>query len=227
MTMPFKSLSLFISILSFLSISAKAQDYNSSTYDNKRVSMGIAISPNLSWLRYGDFDVKSSSAKVGYNYGLIADFAFSENYYFSSGLFIDNLRSQSQTYNSQADGSTNTLTNNYRLQYAEIPFGIKLKSTQRYYRSYYGQFGFTMGVKLSAKQEILNENRVVVQESNNMKGDANLLRLGLQIGGGVEWLLDHNLRLMTGLSFNNGFTRVIKHGSANNSYVAFNFGILF
>ncbi|MGH2623904.1 MAG: outer membrane beta-barrel protein, partial [Sphingobacterium sp.] len=156
--MPFKSLSLFISILSFLSISAKAQDYNSSTYDNKRVSMGIAISPNLSWLRYGDFDVKSSSAKVGYNYGLIADFAFSENYYFSSGLFIDNLRSQSQTYNSQADGSTNTLTNNYRLQYAEIPFGIKLKSTQRYYRSYYGQFGFTMGVKLSAKQEILNEN---------------------------------------------------------------------
>ncbi|MFC6103010.1 outer membrane beta-barrel protein [Olivibacter domesticus] len=225
--MPFKNLSLFISILSFLSISAKAQDYNSSTYDNKRVSMGIAISPNLSWLRYGDFDVKSSSAKVGYNYGLIADFAFSENYYFSSGLFIDNLRSQSQTYHSQADGSTNTLTNNYRLQYAEIPFGIKLKSTQRYYRSYYGQFGFTMGVKLSAKQEILNENRVVVQESNNMKGDANLLRLGLQIGGGVEWLLDHNLRLMTGLSFNNGFTRVIKHGSANNSYVAFNFGILF
>lgn len=226
MTMPFKNLSLFICILSFLSISVKAQDYNSSTYDNKRVSMGIAISPNLSWLRYGDFDVKSSSAKIGYNYGLIADFAFSENYYFSSGLFIDNLRSQSQTY-LQTDGNTSILTNNYRLQYAEIPFGVKLKSTQRYYRSYYGQFGFTMGVKLSAKQEVLNENRVVVQESSNMKGDANLLRLGLQIGGGVEWLLDHNLRLMTGLSFNNGFTSAVKHGSANNSYVAFNFGILF
>lgn len=226
MTMPFKNLSLFICILSFLSISVKAQDYNSSTYDNKRVSMGIAISPNLSWLRYGDFDVKSSSAKIGYNYGLIADFAFSENYYFSSGLFIDNLRSQSQTY-LQTDGNTSILTNNYRLQYAEIPFGVKLKSTQRYYRSYYGQFGFTMGVKLSAKQEVLNENRVVVQESSNMKGDANLLRLGLQIGGGVEWLLDHNLRLMTGLSFNNGFTNTVKHGSANNSYVAFNFGILF
>lgn len=225
--MPFKYLSLIIIFLSLLSISLKAQDYNSSSYDNKRVSMGIAISPNLSWLRYGDFDVKSSSAKVGYNYGLVADFAFSENYYFSSGLFIDNLRSQSQTYNVQEGGGTTISTNNYKLQYAEVPLGIKLKSTQRYYRSYYGQFGFTLGVKLSAKQEILNENRVVVQESNNMKGDANLLRLGLQIGGGVEWLLDHNLRLMTGLSFNNGFTRAVKHGGANNSYVAFNFGILF
>lgn len=205
---------------------ANSQDYYDSKYDNKRISLGIVLSPNINWLRYGDFDVKSSTAKVGYNYGLVADFAFSENYYFSSGLLIENLRAQSETYQNGVDGN-DFLTNNYKLQYAEIPLGVKLKSTQRYYRSYYGQFGFTLGVKLSAKQEILNSNSVVVQESSNMKGAADIFRLGLQIGGGVEWLLDHNLRLMTGVSFNNGFTRVIKHGGANNSYFAFNLGILF
>ncbi|MGK9123644.1 PorT family protein [Olivibacter sp. SA151] len=223
---PFKKLALITSIFFFMLSSANSQDYYASKYDNKRISLGIMLSPNINWLRYGDFDVKSNTAKIGYNYGLVADFAFSENYYFSSGLLIDNLRAQSETYQNGPEGNDFVISN-YRLQYAQIPLGVKLKSTQKYYRSYYGQFGFTLGVKLSAKQEILNSNRVVVQESNNMKGSADIFRLGLQIGGGVEWLLDHNLRLMTGLSFNNGFTRVIKHGGANNSYFAFNLGILF
>jgi len=209
------------------SFSTYAQDYNRSTYNYKKVSMGIVLSPNISWLRYGDYDVKSSGAKLGYNYGLVTDFAFSENYYFSSGLLIENLRAQSDTYQAQPDGSTGIWTNQYRLQYAQIPFGVKLKSTQRYDRSYYGQFGFTLGVKLSAKQEILNENRAVIQEFTHMKGGADIFRLGLQIGGGVEWQLDHNLRFMTGLTFNNGFTRAIKQGGANNSYIACNIGILF
>ncbi|WP_134088357.1 porin family protein [Olivibacter sp. XZL3] len=226
LTIPFREVAATIVVCLLFLLKANAQDYYDSKYDNKRISMGITLSPNINWLRYGDFDVKSNTARIGYNYGLVADFAFSENYYFSSGLLIDNLRAQSETYQGGVDG-TDFVINNYSLQYAEIPFGVKLKSTQRYYRSYYGQFGFSLGVKLSAKQEILNGNRVVIQESRNMKGDANIFRLGLQLGGGVEWLLDHNLRLMTGLSFNNGFTRAIKQGGANNSYVAFNFGILF
>ncbi|GAA4797392.1 hypothetical protein GCM10023231_27410 [Olivibacter ginsenosidimutans] len=224
--MSLRKLSLVITIL-LLSLQLHAQDYNSSTYDYKSVSLGIAVSPNINWLRYGDFDVKSSTAKIGFNYGLVADFAFSENYYFSSGLFIDNLRAQSETYQDETGGSGAFLTNNYKLQYATIPLGVKLKSTQRYYRSYYGQFGFTLGVKLSAKQEIMNGDRVIVQEYDNMKGGADILRLGLQVGGGIEWLLDHNLRFMTGLTFNNGFTNVLKHGGANNSFVALNLGILF
>lgn len=224
--MSFKKLLPVVTIL-LLSLQLQAQDYNSSTYDYKPVSLGIAVSPNINWLRYGDFDVKSNAAKVGFNYGLVADFAFSENYYFSTGLFIDNLRAQSETYMGIDDVPNAIQTNNYKLQYATIPLGVKLKSTQRYYRSYYGQFGFTLGVKLSAKQEVMNGDRVIIQEYDNMKGAADIFRLGLQIGGGVEWLLDHNLRFMTGLTFNNGFTNVIKHGEANNSFVALNLGILF
>ncbi|MEH6306107.1 porin family protein [Olivibacter sp. CPCC 100613] len=219
----FKKVASMVAMSLLFLLKANGQDYYDSKYDNKRISLGITLSPNMNWLRYGDFDVKSNTAKIGYNYGLVADFAFSENYYFSSGLLIENLRAQSETYQNGND----FVINNYKLQYAQIPLGVKLKSTQRYYRSYYGQFGFTLGVKLSAKQEILNSNRVVVQESDNMKGGADIFRLGLQIGGGVEWLLDHNLRFMTGLSFNNGFTRVVKHGGANNSYFALNLGILF
>jgi len=60
-----------------------------------------------------------------------------------------------------------------------------------------------------------------------MGSKADLIRLGLQIGGGVEWKLDRNLSLMTGLSFNNGFTRTIKEGSPRNSYLGVNIGLFF
>ncbi|QNL50022.1 outer membrane beta-barrel protein [Olivibacter sp. SDN3] len=215
-------------VLSFFSFYAVAQDYNESFYDSKRMSLGITFSPNVSWLRYGDVDVEGTKAKMGYAYGLLADFAFSENYYFSTGFLINTLNAEARRYTTVPENQQRFVeVNDYRLQYAEIPFGVKLKSTQRYYRSYYGLFGFTAGIKINAKQEVTAENGTLLQESRNLKGRADLFRLGLQVGGGVEWQLDHNLRLMTGLSFNNGFTRVIKSDSPRNSFVSFNFGILF
>jgi len=213
----------FALLLTFCYQPSIAQDYYSSTYQYRPISLGITFSPNMGWMRYGDADGYKSTPKFGYAYGLLADFAFTENYYFSTGLLINTLNSDTE----YADPTINTipgadLTQNYRLQYAEIPISLKLKSTMRYFRSYYGQFGFTGGVKLNAK-----EKQGGASSRSSMGSDADFFRLALQIGGGVEWQLDHNLVMVTGLSFNNGFTRVIKAGEPRNSYVAFNFGIFF
>lgn len=194
---------------------AKAQDYYESEYQYKRVSLGIMLTPSVSWLRYGDNNEFSNSSKLGFGYGLAADFGVSENYYFSTGLIINTLNSE--TTNSSATPSS---VHAYRLQYAEIPVSVKLKSTQRYFRSYYGQFGFTTGFKLSGREAIDGARRSKVE-------DANILRLGLLIGGGVEWQLDHNLALTTGLSFNNGFTRAVKLGEPKSSYFGLNLGVFF
>ncbi len=187
------------------------------------MSFGITFAPNMGWMRHGDLDGYGNSPKFGYAYGLLADFAFTENYYFSTGLLINTLNTKTEF----ADPRINVLPGtepiyNYRLQYAEIPISLKLKSTMRYFRSYYGQFGFTGGIKVNAKEKSLGASSF-----SSMGSDADLFRLALQIGGGVEWQLDHNLVMMTGLSFNNGFTRAIKDGEPRNSYVAFNFGIFF
>lgn len=200
---------LFISIFCFNYLSA--QDYYGSRYTHKRVSLGLTFSPNVSWLRYGNRSSVEKKAEIGYGYGLLADFSLAENYAFSTGFLINNLKASS---NMNAD----MIPTSYDLQYVEIPFGLKLRSTQRYYRSYYGQFGFTGGIKMSSDQTVGSE------EKSDL--DAKVFRLGLQVGGGVEWQLDHNLKLMTGLSLNNGFRKVLNNG-AKNSYVAFNFGIFF
>ena len=210
-----------IPALVFLIISsvqvARSQDYYESTYEYKPLSLGITLSPNISWLRYGDADGVENASKIGFAYGLAADFGISENYYFSTGLVINTLNSET------TDGATaaNDIIRKYRLQYAEIPLSVKLKSTQRYFRSYYGQFGFTTGLKLSGREAVDGARRT------SLGSEANFLRLGLLIGGGVEWQLDHNLKLTTGLSFNNGFTRAVKLGEPKSSYLALNLGVFF
>jgi hypothetical protein len=190
----------------------RAQDYYSSRYLDRPVSMGITLSPNLSWMQYGDENEYSSSAKLGFSYGLAADFAFSPNYYFATGLLVNTLSSQNTTPIHEGT---------YRIQYVEIPLALKLKSTQRYFRSYYGQFGFTTGFNVNGKQKVSPDFK-----RTELKNDQ-FLRMGLQIGGGVEWQLDHNLIFVTGLTYNNGFTKVLKPGSPKSSYMALNFGVFF
>lgn len=208
---------LLVVLILVVGHTAHSQDYYESTYQYKRVSLGITFSPTASWLRYGDDETSESKHKFGFGYGLLADFAISENYYFSTGLIVNQLNHQS----TQQFIGAGPRTIDYRIQYAEVPISLKLKSTQRYFRSYYGQFGFTTGFKLNAKESVDGGSRTSIGD------EANFLRLALLIGGGVEWQLDHNMVMMTGLSFNNGFTQALKPGEPRNSYVAFNFGIFF
>ena len=209
----------FILLLSaLLGHFAQAQDYYGSNYSDKKVSLGITLSPNIHWLRYGDLQNITKEPKIGYSYGLLGDFALTENYYFSTGFLINNLKASSDYSSERAN---NDVLTTYHLQYIEVPFGLKLQSTQRYYRSYYGQFGFAAGIKINGERELSGADKT------SLGNDAEPLRLAMQIGGGINWQLDHKLNMMTGLSLNNGFTGILKDGKPKSSYVAFNFAIFF
>jgi hypothetical protein len=209
----------FILLLSaLLGHFAHAQDYYGSNYSDKKVSLGITFSPNIHWLRYGDLQNIKKEPKIGYSYGLLGDFALTENYYFSTGFLINNLKASSDYLSENAN---NDVLATYHLQYIEVPFGLKLQSTQRYYRSYYGQFGFAAGIKINGERELSGADKT------SLGNNAEPLRLAMQIGGGINWQLDHKLNMMTGLTLNNGFTGILKDGKPKSSYVAFNFAIFF
>lgn len=194
-----------------------SQDYYGSSYSGKKITLGITAAPNYHWLRYGEGTDVKQEGKIGYSYGLLSDFALTQNYYFSTGFLINNLKSKS---NFSARGNQDLPLRTYHLQYVEVPFAVKLQSTQRYYRSYYGQFGFSAGMKVSGDVEEDGQKTALGRDAKN-------LRLALQIGGGINWQLDHGLSMMTGLSFNNGFTEILREGKPKSSYVAFNFAVFF
>ena len=143
-----------------------------------------------------------------------ADLGFADNYYFSTGLLINSIASK-------VDFPVGDDRDKIRLQYVEVPLTIKLKSVEDETGRFYGQFGFTAGFKVSGKEKLAGATKY-----QSIEGD-DLFRLGLQIGGGKEWKLNENLGLMTGLTFNNGFTRAIKDGKPKTSYLALNLGLFF
>src|SRR5690606_33840927 len=128
----FLSVSLFLFI--FLQQSL-AQDYYSSTYQYKPMSFGITFAPNMGWMRYGDTEGHKSTPKFGFAYGLLADFAFTENYYFSTGLLINTLNNEAEYPSPVADPTSSVavslVSNEYRLQYADNPISLNLKRTKR------------------------------------------------------------------------------------------------
>ena len=207
---------IFITLLlgfSLITFHSQAQSYYG--YPQRDLSMGLTINPNIGWMRYDD-DRYSSEAKVGYSYGLLADIGFAPNYYFSTGFMINTLES------SLNSGSHSEIAaRDYRLQYAEVPIAIKLKTNENQYGRFYGQFGFTAGVKVSGKEKYEDANSY-----SKIDGDA-IVRLGLQIGAGAEWRISNSLHFLTGISYNNGFTEALKEGSPKLSYLGLQFGLLF
>lgn len=205
----------------FFSLPANAQDYytrSKGTQEEKNFRLGLSINPNIGWFRYNDDDI-DGSGKLGFSYGLIADLGFANNYYFSTGLLINSIAAKA-TY--PMEGGTSIAYDLQRLQYVDIPLTIKLKSVENETGRYYGQFGFTAGFKVSGKQRLEGQTKKTSIDKDD------LFRLGLQIGGGKEWKISDNLDLMTGLSFNNGFTRAINNsGKPKTSYVALNLALFF
>ncbi|WP_033565476.1 porin family protein [Sphingobacterium sp. SYP-B4668] len=202
---------LFLGIALLTTVSGFAQ-----SYEDKNISLGLTVNPNIGWFNFDDdSDVKGES-KAGFSYGLIADIGFARNYYFSTGLLINTLKGRME-YPQNAS----SVSRDIRLQYAEIPLAIKMKTSSMNTARYYGQFGLTTGIKVSSK-ETLDDG----EKSRGIDG-ASLLRLGLQIGGGVEWRLDNNLAVLTGISYNNGFTKAFDEGKPKVSYFGLNIGLLF
>ncbi len=207
--------SLFFGIaLICLTGTAQAQ-YSGYPYE-RNMRLGLVFNPNISWLNFDNSQL-SGSPSYRFGYGLLADFGFASNYYFSTGLLINDLKAIQTAGVTNGAGADREL----RLKYAEVPLTIKLKTDPRDFGRIYGQFGVTAGFRVSAREQIGNAEQQSIST-------ADLLRMGLQIGAGLEWNLGGNLGLLTGAAYNNGFTRATSDsGEPKISYVALQIGLLF
>lgn len=205
----------FVVVLLLLPLLSMAQSEESRP---RNFSLGFTASPTFGWLNFSEGQTgKSDGLRTGFSYGVLGDFSFSDNYYFSTAFTVTTINANTK------EGSTPAT---YKLQYLDVPFTLKLKSNFQQERRFYGQFGLSTGIKIGAKQE----GGLLIGPNNNadIATDINIFRLGLVVGGGAEWNLNRNMNLMTGLSFNNGFTDVFDTADkAKNSYISLNLGIFF
>ncbi len=218
-----------ITVLLFISsLPLFAQQYAAPDYGFR---LGLTAHPNFGWVK--PEDGKGNGVSLGFSYGLLADFNFAENYSFATGLTITTINGKSTEINPRLyhDNSNSTLTAydlKYKIQYLELPLTVKLKTNKIGDLTWYGQFGLSNNFKLSAKQDAESGGRSIV-EDKNISNYTKFYRAGLILGAGGEFDIDNHTSLTVGLTYNNGFTNIVKNQNrlVKNHYIGINFGVFF
>jgi len=241
---------LLVIVVCCFSLSVSSQD----AY--KSFSIGLKAVPSLSFFKTEIKEFKNANPKLNFGYGLVTEFHFAPNYSFLTGIELndnggnlDFANPKEVFYYPEGDTSKFYLSSRkFYIKYLNLPIVLKLKTNEIGFLKYYGQFGVDAGFRLKgrAQDEGMYENTNSKSTKNDViiDDELNLLRLGLNVGLGIEYNLMGSTSLLVGLNFNNGFVNFLKKESkylmteennklnrlvqdAYNNYVTLSVGIMF
>lgn len=177
--------------------------------DTKKFRLGLEVCPNMGWITSDSKAVKSDGSRTGFRFGLLGDVQLGSNanYFFSTGLFLNNIGSKTSSTTSITDSAgTHTITSNgqSKFQYVELPISVKLKTNEIGYMTYFGQIGFDVGVLTAAK------GKVEDGDFEDISKYVSPIRVALAVGGGLEYNFSGNTSAIVGIKYSNGFTNVNK-----------------
>ena len=198
---------------------------------------GLKASPSVAWMRPETSNYANDGLRIGFSYGFIGDIRLGDFYAFSTGITV-NMIGGKLVYPYQLSVTEQVdLSRTYKLNYVEIPLTIKMHTQEIGYLTYYGRFGFGAGVNLRSKASdtYVSGGDQITIERDDIKSETRLLRGSMIVGLGVEYSLGGRTALVGGVTFNNGFTNVLKgtndaigrKPSAINNFVELTFGIMF
>jgi len=183
--------------LIFFTIAAHSQNFR----------LGFQASPHVSWISSSNTRIDNGPLKMGIKYGLEADIFLAgfPRYSLNTGLYVAN-HSFVAKYNLDEPFFINQTTFDkkvdikYKLNYIEIPLNIKLKSDQFYRTTFYGQFGLTNQINLSATAESSD----VQLTGDNVNKHIYIYNLAMLMGGGAEYDVGGNTSINIGIQYSNG-----------------------
>lgn len=173
---------------------------------------GVLVDPTITWLRSDVNEVTRAKARLGLDIGMSADYYFTANYAFSSGISLFNTGGTLQYVNGIAnfhtkEGKITVAAGGkvkYKLQYVKIPAGIKFKTHLIGRMIYSANLGFDPMFRVSARAAINVRDNLKVNE------EIKLLNLGWHFGVGSQYSLGQESSIFGGLSFMNIFTDMTK-----------------
>ena len=193
---------------------------------------GVFVDPQLSWLTPDAKNISRDGLRIGIKGGLILDKYFAKNYAFTTGISISNMGGKLHYKDSvilETLESEQTLnpesTVEYKLQYVSVPVGLKFKTNEIGYFTFFAQLGFTPQINIKAKADA-SDNQI---DNENISKELNLFNLSYFFGGGLEYSLGGNTALIGGIIFNNGFIDVLnsKNIKETLSFLSLRLGIMF
>ena len=200
--------------------------------------LGFKVSPNISWLSSDDGNYTADGASLQFGYGLNFDIFFAEHYAIGTGININNSGGK-YSYFAEYTGddvgaSGASLTNikqigrisrDLRLQYLQIPLTFKMKTDEIGFITYWGQFGIGLNMNLKAISDdqidylsyqdssyawVTSNRESTTLVKTDIKNEVKIFSSNLIFAAGIEYSLSGNTSILAGLTFQNGFTDVLK-----------------
>lgn len=177
------------------------------------LKIGVCVSPQITWLKPESRSVDIESAAIGISGGLNFDAYFRKNYAFNFGLQLGSqagsLRFSDESVIETEDGNDTLNAGaivDYRFNSIIIPVGIKLKTNEIGYFSYFAQIGFTNQFRLKAKASSGSDlDKAMITK------EIKPFNMSYHFGAGVEYALSEDTSITAGIYFNNGFFDLTKH----------------
>ncbi|MGM0377711.1 MAG: porin family protein [Bacteroidota bacterium] len=183
--------SAVVLLLVFTSIHVNGQEA-------KSLRLSFVAEPQISWLKPDIDGVESRGNTAGYNFGVVMDRFFAENYAFSTGLTINTTGGKLRYADTDTTGTVTDRDVEYQLRYIEVPLGLKLRSNDFRRTNFYGRFGLTPQINIEARND----------KDKTIGDQVRLFDLAYHLGAGLEYSIGGSNALMFGLVYHNGFTDV-------------------
>lgn len=199
---------------------------------SQSTKFGVFIDPQFTWLNPQSRTVDNDGMRFGIRGGLIIDRYFQDNYAFSTGMSIGSqggkLKYSEETtikvYN-EVDTLPAGTSVNYKLTYITVPLGLKLKTNQIGYFSYFARIGFTnqFNIKSTATTSDGSLN------NDDIKKEMFFYNLAYHFGIGVEYAISEDTSLLFGVNYHNGFIDVTnnKDVKVHSRVLAIRIGVIF
>jgi hypothetical protein len=181
----------------------------------QKIVFGVFADPVISWFSTDISAVKNDGTRAGFNFGLTFNSYFSPNYAFSTGINImtagGRLVGKDTTVMKFTNYSSTVLVLPgkpvvYKIQYLDIPLGLKLKTNQIGYLTFFSDLGLDPMIVIGGKADIPS----LKIEGENAISELNRFNLGYHITAGGEYSLGGTTAIVFGLGFQNNFLDVTK-----------------
>jgi len=174
---------------------------------------GIYTAPLISWFRTDVEDVSNKGARTGFLFSISAERHLTDNWYFNSGLAFttasarlvnaDDSFFRFQDHTSTVAAGEPVI---YRLQYISMPVGIKIKTSEKGYFTYFAEFGLDPKVVINGRVDI---------PSIDIKGKSAMTEIrrfnaGYHLTAGAEYSIDGNTSLVLGLGYETNIFDITK-----------------
>ncbi len=204
-----------------------------SVYGQGKMRFNVHVDPQFAWFKSSDSDKINPNGSIFHmQAGLQMDYYFQENYAFVLGFGINNLGGKLLYEDSTSYSNGNQDVNiepgqkvTMNLQYLDIPIGLKLKTEELGYGTFFLQLGFNPMFNINA--HITSEDGSF--EKDDIKASVSTFNLAYHVGAGLEYRLGGNTALIGGVRWTSGLTNVTENDGVNLSLnaVSIHLGILF